>query len=77
MGDVILAGFVALAILAGALLVIGVSRRNRALTLAGWALLAALAGAWIIGPAGVVLAVFVLGLGFLFRGRRSRTSSSD
>jgi len=77
MGDVILAGFIALAILAGVLLVVGVARRHRALTLAGWALLVALAGAWIIGPPGVVLGVLVLGLGFLLRRCRSRTSSSD
>jgi len=79
MGDVVLTGFIAVAALGVVMVVIGVSRPSRALTLAGSALLAALAGAWVIGPAGVVLGVLVLGLGFALRGRacRSRGSSSD
>jgi hypothetical protein len=79
MGDMVLTGFIALAVLGVVMVVIGMLRRSRALTLAGSALLATLAGAWVIGPAGVGLGVLVLGLGLALRGRacRSRGSSSD
>ena len=58
-----------LAIVGLALVLLGAVRRAANLMVVGAAILLAIAGAWVLGPAGVL--VGLLALGFLQRGPRS------
>lgn len=72
MGDLILFGLGALALLGIALVVVGALRRSRSILVPGAALLVALAGAWVLGPIGLGLGALVLGFGIRERARKSQ-----
>jgi len=69
MGEPVVVGFAVLAVAGLALVLLGAVRRANNLMVVGSAVLLAIAGAWILGPAGAV--VGLLAFGFLKRGPRS------
>ena len=69
MGEPVVVGFGVLAVVGLALVLLGAVRRVRNLMVAGSAILLAITGAWILGPAGAM--VGLLAFGFLRRGPRS------
>lgn len=71
MGDLVVIAFAVLGVAALTLLGLGSARRSRTLTVAGAALLIALAGAWIFGPLGAAVGLVALTLL-----RRPRTEPS-
>ena len=60
MGEVVVFGFGVVALLGIALVTAGVLKRSRRVTQSGIGLLAAVAGAWIFGPPGLVLGIFAV-----------------
>jgi len=69
MGEPVVVGFGVLAVVGLALFLLGAVRRVGNLMVAGSAILLAISGAWILGPAGTM--VGLLAFGFLRRGPRS------
>jgi hypothetical protein len=69
MGEPVVVGFAVLAVVGLALVLMGAIRRAVNLLVVGSAILLAIAGAWIVGPAGAI--VGLLAFGFLRRGPRS------
>lgn len=69
MGDLTLTWFGVLATAGLVLITVGAVRRQRSLTLLGVALLAALAGAWIVGPLGLCTGAVVLAFLWIGRGK--------
>jgi hypothetical protein len=72
MGDLTLLGFGILVIVGIALVVVGAPRRSRPMWVPGAALHVAIAGAWVIGPIGLLLGALVLGFGLRGRARPSQ-----
>jgi len=66
-GEPMLVGFGALALVGGILILVGAFQRTRAPKLWGFTLLSAGVGAWMLGTPGIVLGVIVF---FLLRARR-------
>jgi len=69
MGEPVVVGFAVLAVVGLALVLLGAVRRANNLMAVGSAILLAIAGAWMLGPAGTM--VGLLAFGFLRRGPRS------
>lgn len=69
MGELTLVWFGVLAMVGLVLITIGAVRRHRSITLLGVALLAALAGLWIVGPLGLCLGGAVLVFLWIGRGK--------